>query len=138
MNTNCYQKSFHPHDPRASWHNSRNNSRIASTGSIGLDSIQMPPIIDHPSLHLRVLPNNFYVVKHDPKSEGWHGLVQNLLTNPSQPGGQSSQLFSVTRTDEEVSIVGECIGPDQEGDWRCLRIAGPMEFSESRGFLSGI
>ena len=43
-------------------------------------------------------------------------------------------MLSITRTNEEVSIVeevggeGEIEGRDGEGVWRCVRIRGPMAF----------
>ncbi|KAK0233599.1 hypothetical protein IW262DRAFT_1452125 [Armillaria fumosa] len=70
----------------------------------------MPPPLDHPSLHLSVLPNDFFVL---------------------QP---PERFFPLTRTVEEVSVVGEVHKDlskryhDNSG-WRRIRIAGPMEFS---------
>ncbi|KAG7452273.1 uncharacterized protein BT62DRAFT_295048 [Guyanagaster necrorhizus] len=86
----------------------------------------MPPPSDHPSLHLIVLPNDFFVVqlKHNE-------IDADVLTNlTSQP----ERFFSLTRTAEEVSVVGE-INKDlpqkyhENSGWRCVRIAGPMEFN---------
>ena len=43
-------------------------------------------------------------------------------------------MLSITRTNEEVSIVeevggeGEIEGREGEGVWRCVRIRGPMAF----------
>jgi hypothetical protein len=46
----------------------------------------------------------------------------------------SGPLFSVTRTGEELSVVcSETVVPDGvkcEKGWRCLRIRGPLAFSE--------
>lgn len=42
-------------------------------------------------------------------------------------------LLSVTRTAEEISIVGQCSTEDEaEGEWRCLKIVGPMPFGRQR------
>ncbi|KAK0465545.1 uncharacterized protein EV420DRAFT_1637669 [Desarmillaria tabescens] len=86
----------------------------------------MPPPSDHPSLHLTVLPNDFFVVqlKHH---EGDGDVLINLTSQPER-------FFSLTRTTEEVSVVGE-IHKDlsqryhDHSGWRCIRIAGPMKFN---------
>ena len=53
----------------------------------------------------------------------------------------SGSLVSVTRTAEELSVVcGEDVVPDgvkSEKGWRCLRIRGPLAFSET-GVLSSL
>ncbi|KAH8899057.1 hypothetical protein GQ53DRAFT_742163 [Thozetella sp. PMI_491] len=84
--------------------------------------------LDHPSLLLSLLPQEYYVVKQDATDENWNALVRGLLAGSTSP---SSQLLSFTRTDEEISIVGACsaTGEHKEGDWRCIRIAGPMDFA---------
>ncbi|KAK0246225.1 ACT domain-containing protein [Armillaria nabsnona] len=86
----------------------------------------MAPPSDHPSLHLTVLPNDFFVVqlKHN-EIDG--DVLINLTSRPER-------FFSLTRTAEEVSVVGE-IHKDlsqryhENSGWRCIRIAGPMEFN---------
>ena len=78
---------------------------------------------DHPCLRLTLLPTPFYVrqVKEVPPE-----FLQKL-TVP----GDSTEVLSVTRTTEEISIVGQCTSADDpEAKWRCIRIAGPMEFGE--------
>ncbi len=90
-------------------------------------TLTMAPPSDHPSLHLTVLPNDFFVVqlKHN-EIDG--DVLINLTSQPER-------FFSLTRTAEEVSVVGE-IHKDlsqryhENSGWRCIRIAGPMEFSE--------
>ena len=88
----------------------------------------MPPPSDHPSLHLAVLPNDFFVVQLK-----YNEIDGDVLINLT---GQSERFFSLTRTAEEVSVVGEIhkdlsnIYHDNSG-WSCIRIAGPMEFSEA-------
>ncbi|KAK0198821.1 ribonuclease T2-like protein [Armillaria mellea] len=91
-------------------------------------TLTMPPPSDHPSLHLTVLPNDFFVVqlKHN---EIDNNVLINLTSQPPE------RFFSLTRTVEEVSVVGEIhknlskIYHNNSG-WRCIRIAGPMEFSK--------
>ncbi|KAK0208730.1 ACT domain-containing protein [Desarmillaria ectypa] len=86
----------------------------------------MPPPSDHSSLHLIVHPNDFFVVqlKHN-EIDG--DVLINLTSQPER-------FFSLTRTAEEVSVVGE-IHKDlsqryyKNSGWRCIRIAGPMEFN---------
>ncbi|PBL00618.1 hypothetical protein ARMGADRAFT_387195 [Armillaria gallica] len=86
----------------------------------------MAPPSDHPSLHLTVLPNDFFVVqlKHN-EIDG--DVLINLTSQPER-------FFSLTRTAEEVSVVGE-IHKDlsqryhENSGWRCIRIAGLMEFN---------
>lgn len=87
----------------------------------------MPPPLDHPSLHLSVLPNDFFVLqlKHNEIDDD---VLINLTRQPPE------RFFSLTRTVEEVSVVGEVHKElskryhDNSG-WRCIRIAGPMEFN---------
>ncbi|KAK0456087.1 hypothetical protein EV421DRAFT_1698382 [Armillaria borealis] len=86
----------------------------------------MPPPSDHPSLHLAVLPNDFFVVQLK-----YNEIDGDVLINLT---GQSERFFSLTRTAEEVSVVGE-IHKDlsqkyhENSGWRCIRIAGSMEFN---------
>ncbi|KIJ66239.1 hypothetical protein HYDPIDRAFT_109234 [Hydnomerulius pinastri MD-312] len=81
----------------------------------------MPPPINHPCLHLEVLPETFYVKQFPPDG----GIPMEAL-NELNVTKTKSGIFSVTRTAEEVSIVGEAHG--DRGEWRCIKIAGPMEF----------
>jgi len=83
--------------------------------------------LDHPSLRLSVLPGQFFVFKHE-IGEPIPAVVIDLLTKDTR------KVLSVTKTHEEFSIAGEW----QEGlpesyeaakNWRCIAIAGPMEFS---------
>lgn len=82
--------------------------------------------MDHPCLHLTLLDKNFFVVKLESIDEG---LLASLRTGPSS-------VFSVTRTPEEISVAGEVFeGMSQHfqdnSGWRCIKIAGPMEFGMS-------
>lgn len=51
----------------------------------------------------------------------------------SDPAGSSSDFWSVTRTDDEVSVVCPAdIGVDSEEsspDWRCIRVAGTLDLN---------
>ena len=89
----------------------------------------MPPPFEHEAFHLQLLPR-FYFVKQLPTSSE---LPENLLSFLSGPA-----FFSITRTSEEISIVGEITENPQvrslsggDGEWRCIKIAGPMEFGNT-------
>jgi len=86
----------------------------------------MPSPFDHGAFHLALLPH-IYFVKQLPSSSTLPGNVLSLLNGPG--------FFSITRTSEEISIVGEITDNPQiqsltrgDGEWRCIKIAGPMEF----------
>jgi uncharacterized protein len=81
----------------------------------------MPPALDHPCLHLRVLAGLYFVHQLSPKE----ALDASILTRLRDGG---AGLLSLTRTDEETSIVGEAAEADIEAKWKCIKIAGPMEF----------
>ncbi|KAF4611725.1 hypothetical protein D9613_004229 [Agrocybe pediades] len=87
----------------------------------------MPPPSNSPALHLIVLPEPFFVVKLQPGQEIAPCILKDLT---SGKGG----FFSVTRTTEEVSIVGEAYKAmpasyKEQSTWMCIRIQGPMEHS---------
>jgi hypothetical protein len=86
----------------------------------------MPPPSNHPAFNLKVLTKMFFV-KQLRSSEIMTGeLLETLNT--------SRGFFSITRTPEEVSIVGEIDDKNDKllhvdsGDWRCIQIAGSMNF----------
>jgi hypothetical protein len=72
-----------------------------------------------PSLTLNLLPGTFAVCQLPPES-----LAPEWLTGA---------LVSVTRTDEEMSVVCEeaCVpeGVKRQGDFRCLKVTGPLAFA---------
>jgi uncharacterized protein len=72
------------------------------------------------ALNLEVLPGTFAVTKLAPGS-------------PTPDWATRGPFTSVTRTTEELSIVGpeENVPPEAkcERGWRCLRVAGPLDFS---------
>jgi len=86
----------------------------------------MPPPSEHKAFHLALLRNIYFVKQLPPATE----LSEPILSLLNGPG-----FFSITRTPEEISIVGEITeNPRVQslsggvGDWRCIKIAGPMEF----------
>jgi len=95
----------------------------------------MPPPFQHKAFHLTLLPN-IYFVKQLPASTELSASVLSLLNGPT--------FFSITRAAEDITIVGELTdNPEIQslsggtGDWRCIKIAGPMEF-EMTGVVSGL
>lgn len=86
----------------------------------------MPPPSDHPAFNLKVLPKIFFV-KQLPSSDVLSTQVLEALNS-------SQGFFSITRTSEEISIVGELDESNplniSDGDWRCIQIAGPMDFGQ--------
>ena len=88
----------------------------------------MPPPSSSPALHLVVLPKPFFVVKLDPGQQEIAPSVIKDLT------GGNGGFFSVTRTTEEVSVVGEAytsmpLRYREQSTWSCVKIRGPMEHS---------
>jgi len=88
----------------------------------------MPPPSEHKAFRLALL-QNIYFVKQLPASAELSEAVLSLLNGPG--------FLSITRTPEEISIVGELTENPQVqslsggvGDWRCIKIAGPMEFGK--------
>ncbi|KAE9398495.1 hypothetical protein BT96DRAFT_920820 [Gymnopus androsaceus JB14] len=86
----------------------------------------MPPPIDHPCLHLHVLPGSFFVAKLQPSEPVPQPIIDSLANDTG--------FLSLTRTPEETSIVGQwhdgipaSFKPDAV--WRCIKLQGPMEFS---------
>ena len=90
-------------------------------------TIIMPPPLEHPSLHLKVLDQTFIVCKFPPDT----GLPADVLSAITKPEAER-QLFSLTRTQEETSLVfavGDVTMSDPDlPRWRCIKIKGPMEF----------
>ncbi|KAJ3863026.1 ACT domain-containing protein [Lentinula novae-zelandiae] len=86
----------------------------------------MPPPIDHPCLHLHVLPDMFFVSKLEPIEPVPQSIINHLIND--------SRFLSLTRTQEETSIVGQWhdgipAAFEHEAVWRCIKLQGPMEFS---------
>src|SRR5260370_16512143 len=59
--------------------------------------------------------------------------VCRLAPDAATPSGADGRLLSITRTPEELSIVCDenavPTGARREPGWRCLRVAGTLEFS---------
>ena len=76
---------------------------------------------EHPSLRLSVLPGLYYVRK---LQEVPSDVLRRIVDEPQT-------LLSITRTADEISIAGQCSSENEaEGEWRCIKIAGPMPFGE--------
>ncbi|EPQ60443.1 hypothetical protein GLOTRDRAFT_31683, partial [Gloeophyllum trabeum ATCC 11539] len=78
------------------------------------------------SLHLSLLPQTFYVIQLKPGE----AIPDKFL---SQLGSSNSTaLFSITKNVDETTVVGEYDSkadiPETYADWRCIKIAGPMDF----------
>ena len=89
----------------------------------------MPPPSNSSAFHLVTLPKPFFVVKLEPGQE--IALAPCVIKDLT--GGEGS-FFSVTRTTEEVSVVGEAytLMPSsyrERSTWSCIKIQGPMEHS---------
>jgi len=71
-------------------------------------------------LRFTILDGSFAVCRLDPRS--------------AIPAWAKGEFVSVTRTAQELSIVCEQAhvpaGIRQEGDWRALKVAGPIAFSQ--------
>ena len=67
--------------------------------------------------------------------------VCRLAPDAPYPAWARGPLVSVTRTEDEVSVVcnAESVpsGVNREGAWRALKVAGPLAFSEI-GILAGL
>ncbi|KAF7303197.1 ACT-7 domain-containing protein [Mycena kentingensis (nom. inval.)] len=94
----------------------------------------MAPPSDHPCLHIKCLDGAFFVAKLQPSELG-------SLFESVQAKDDGESFLSITRTDDELSVVGKL----QEGTparfrqfatWKAFKIAGPMEF-ELTGVLAG-
>jgi len=81
----------------------------------------MSPPINHPCLHLDVLEKTFSVKKYASTDEISPDVLHELCVSKATSG-----IISITRTAEEISIVRET--ERDAGEWRCIKIAGPMEF----------
>ena len=79
------------------------------------------------TFELKVLPGPFAVCR--------------LSADADLPSWATGELVSVTRTPDELSIVcaddGIPDGVKKEADWRCLRVAGSLDF-DMVGVLAGL
>lgn len=88
----------------------------------------MPPPSNSPSLHLQALPEPFFVVQLHPGQN----IAPDVLNDLTQGKGG---FFSITRTRDEVSVVGEAYegmpsSYREQSTWMCIKIEGPMEHSK--------
>jgi hypothetical protein len=88
----------------------------------------MPPPSQSPALALTLLAEPFFVLQTEKPS----AALLAAFTTPEVPG----QFLSITRTKEELSIVGSMgtgsvVPEGAEAKWKCLRVAGPMDFGMS-------
>ena len=80
---------------------------------------------------------------HELTLELWPGSFAVCKLNPTGdlPGWATSDLFWFSTTPDETTVV--CIqdqvpqSVQQVGDWRCFRISGTLDFSET-GIIAGI
>ena len=85
----------------------------------------MPPPSSHRALDLLLCPGNFFVIQC-----GTDTVPKNVLDMLA-----SDRFFSITKTKEETSIVGERFDGmplefESKCDWACIMIRGPMEHSK--------
>ena len=88
----------------------------------------MPPPSNNPALHLRIISEPFFVVQIEALGEEIPPSVLRDLT--SGCGG----FFSVTRTEEEISVVGKSYKGmprfyEEQSTWMAIKILGPLEHS---------
>lgn len=84
----------------------------------------MPPPLDHPSLTLSLLDDIYVVRKLDKDVPLPDKMIEFLSRNPNET------LVSITKTDEEISVVSSTLMDPGEGlpKWRCIKVRGPMDF----------
>jgi hypothetical protein len=88
----------------------------------------MPPPSNSSTLHLQALPKPFFVVQLQAGQE----IAPNVLKELTEGTGG---FFSITRTRDEVSLVGEAYEAmpssyKEQSTWMCIKIEGPMEHSK--------
>ncbi|KAF7968124.1 hypothetical protein HWV62_20114 [Athelia sp. TMB] len=85
----------------------------------------MPPPSDHPSLHIKAADGLYFVTKLSPGSPIPQVFLEAL-------GQDSGRFLSITRTAEEISIVGEVQDkfpiPEEDSSWKAFRLQGPFPF----------
>ncbi|KZV70977.1 hypothetical protein PENSPDRAFT_578598 [Peniophora sp. CONT] len=82
----------------------------------------MPPQSTSEALHLEVLPGIFSVTQLSVNDALSDALIEKLRKS-------DGKFMSITRTDEEVSVVEEVTGEEEAvAEWKCIKIRGPMDF----------
>lgn len=94
----------------------------------GTFKLAMPPPSKSPALHLQILSESFFIVQFQPGQEIGLSVLKDLTEGK---GG----FFSVTRTRDEISLVGEAYegmpsSYEEHSTWMCIKIEGPMEHSK--------
>ena len=90
----------------------------------------MPPQSMSSALTLEVQPQHFFLIQFNAKEPLSDHLVQRLAAP-----FRDTQFLSITRTKDEVSIVSDFRidgGTEPSTEWRCMRVKGPMDLSESQ------
>lgn len=96
-------------------------------------SMPPPPPSDHPSFRLCMLERPFKVVQLKPDDPIPEIYIRMLTEQVTAEG----RFISLTRTNEEVSIVRECSNVEEaDAAWRCIKIAGPMDFGRLSATLT--
>ncbi|KAI0322990.1 ACT domain-containing protein [Amylostereum chailletii] len=85
----------------------------------------MPPPSNDAALQLQLLPGTFFVSQLKP-TEPLPTSILASLQNVNIGG----KFLSITRTNDEISIVGEVNFEHNAEDatWSCIKITGPMDF----------
>ena len=108
--------------------------------------VHMPPPSSSPSLHLKLLPKTFYLYQIPSDATYSSGLFDHLV-NSTHSIRVGARFVSITRTPDEISIVGDDlldyelsrhgvrIDPSKKSDWRCIAVKGPMELCELDALL---
>lgn len=73
--------------------------------------------------------------------DGRYSIHRFAPDSPIPASAAQSRFFSISRTDEELSIVCESTidlkAPQSENDWHIIGVVGPLDFSLT-GILAGI
>ncbi|EJD03807.1 uncharacterized protein FOMMEDRAFT_61694, partial [Fomitiporia mediterranea MF3/22] len=85
----------------------------------------MPPALDHPPLNLILLDKPFIVYKLSVEESLPPNIVEAISHNVAD-----EEMISITRTSDEISIVGNIDSlPDIEAPrWKCIKIKGNLDF----------
>ncbi|KAI0352895.1 hypothetical protein OH77DRAFT_744013 [Trametes cingulata] len=83
-----------------------------------------PPPADHTAFRLHLLERPFKVLQLKPDQK----IPEDHLRLLTGVAAENGAFISVTRTDEEVSVVLSSNEDDEAATWRCIKIAGPMDF----------
>lgn len=82
-------------------------------------------------LHLHLFKCPFFVKQLSTNEPIPVDFLQSVTDGSGEPHKLQTRFFSVTRTDEEISVVSEAEEDDGDATWRCIKVAGPMDFGSS-------